>query len=51
MKAHYIIQKKTTKGWATIAVKVFRIAAWWFERKYLRQNPGSALRRIKSIYK
>lgn len=50
-KTYYVTQKLTTKGWVTIAVHFLRLAAWWFERKYLKDNKGVALRRLKSNYK
>lgn len=51
MKTYYITQKLTRKGWVTIAVHFLRLAAWWFERKYLKEHKMAALRRIKSNYK
>lgn len=46
MRRNYLIQKRTTKGWATIAVARWLISAILFERKYHKKHKGCALRRV-----
>ena len=43
----WYIQKKTTKGWATIGAESNFIRRWWFCRKYLKKKPKCLLRWYK----
>lgn len=43
----WYIQKKTTKGWATIGAASNRFSRWWFCQKYAKKFPHAHLRWYK----
>lgn len=44
---YYVVQKKVTKGWATIYVCYWNLQKWFFMRKYRRRNPYAYLKHFK----